>query len=355
MNPQHINGSASDSYFNLRDLGLVTPVRDQGSMGACWAFGAAGAFESSFLIATGQSIDISENNMQDLELLYSVYGTTAFIEGGTCDMSTSYFMSWLGTVNATEDVYDELGKLSPIIYSPETYRGVEAVYISIKDKNAIKNFLTHYGALNLFVYGAVPNDPAYNPQTAAVYNSKFSGDHYVTLVGWNDTFSRTNFNNEAPYDGAWICKNSWGTDWGDGGYFYISYYDKSLALSPVGFIFENTDEYEKLYQNEMVGPQAYNGKYTTYGQVFTSDYGDLIAAVGTYFEKANTPYKVSIYINEFLTYTQSGRSHHAGYETIKLDQFIAVDANSTFEIRIVSSSVPIVDNLRMPVKKVITI
>ena len=347
LDPRPINGSAKDSYFNLNDLGLVTPVKNQGSMGSCWAFGAAGAFESSFLIATGKEIDISENNIQNLGLRYSIYGMIEEIEGGTLHMSAAYFVSWFGATNTLEDSYDELGKISKIPYSPDgAYRTVNAVYIDINDMDAIKQYLTKYGALNLFVYGADLRDPSYSNKYKSIYNSKYNGNHYVTLVGWDDNFSKNNFSTPAPGNGAWICKNSWGTDWGDGGYFYISYYDASLKANAVGFTFDNVEFYEKLYQNEVNGISGYSYNYDTYGQIYSSENGDIIAAVGTYFENANTPYTISIFLNNRVAYSQSGKSTHAGYETIKLDKYVAVDPNSTFEIRIQSSSMPYVEGMR---------
>ena len=349
LNPLPIAGSASDSYFNLKDQGLVTPVKNQGSMGACWAFGAVGAFESAFLIATNTTLDLSENNVQNLGLRYSIYGNPECTESGTSETSTSYFVSWLGAINTTGDTYDELGKISAIKIGPETYRVVDAIFVDIKNKTAIKEALTKYGALNLFVYGADPKDGSYNNETAAVYNSKNNGNHYVTLVGWNDTFSKSNFKTTPPGDGAWICKNSWGTDWGDEGYFYLSYYDKSLQVPAVGFMFENVEPYEMLHQNELNGADDYNTDYDTYGHLFTSQNGDIIAAVGTYFEKANAPYTISVYINDYLAYTQKGSSDHAGYNTIKLDKHLCVDINSTFEIRIKSTSLPLVQSTRMPI------
>ena len=349
LNPQPISGSAKDSYFNLNDLGLVTPVKNQGSMGSCWAFGAAGAFESSFLIATGKEIDISENNIQNLELRYSIYGKAGDVEGGNLYMATSYFVSWFGAANTSDDTYDELGKISKILYSPDgAYRTVDAVYINIKNKNAIKQYLTKYGAMNLFVYGASSDDPSYSPKYNSIYNAKYNGNHYVTLVGWDDNFSKNKFSKTAPGNGAWICKNSWGTDWGDGGYFYISYYDKSLDSLAGGFTFDNVNYYEKLYQNEVNGAMVYS-EYDTYGQIYSSENGDIIAAVGTYFESAKSPYTIKIFLNERPVYTQSGKSSHAGYETIKLNKYVAVDPNSTFEIRIKSTSMPFVEGVRTPI------
>lgn len=106
LNLQPIPGSAKDSYFNLNDWGLVTRVKDQGSMGSCWAFGAAGAFESSYLIATGIELDISENNIKSLCLPYSEFGQTSTTEAGNMVTTAAYFASWLGAINTTDDFYD---------------------------------------------------------------------------------------------------------------------------------------------------------------------------------------------------------------------------------------------------------
>ena len=346
LNPQHIDGSAKDSYFNLNNLGLVTRVKDQGSMGSCWAFGAAGAFESSYLIATGIELDISENNIKSLCLPYSEFGQTSTTEAGNMVTTAAYFASWLGAINTTDDFYDELGKVSALQYGPHEVHTVNAVFINIKDKNAIKEYLTTYGAMNMFLFGANSQDQSYSSTYKSVYNIEYGAKHYVTLVGWNDTFSKDHFSTPAPGNGAWICKNSWGSEWGDGGYFYVSYYDKSLTQDVVGFTFDNVEHYEKLYQNGIIGLHLFDDDYNTYGQIYTSENGDIIAAVGTYFETAGSPYTISVYVDGRMVYSQSGKSSHAGYETVKLNKYIAVDENLTFEIRIKSASVPYVKNSR---------
>ena len=346
LNPQHINGTAKDSYFNLNNLGLVTRVKDQGSMGSCWAFGAAGAFESSYLIATGIELDISENNIKSLCLPYSEFGQTSTTEAGNMVTTAAYFASWLGAVNTTGDFYDELGKVSTLQYGPNEVHTVNAVFINIKDKNAIKEYLTTYGAMNMFLFGANSQDQSYSSTYNSVYNNEYGANHYVTLVGWDDNFSKDHFSTPAPGNGAWICKNSWGSKWGDGGYFYVSYYDKSLTQDVVGFTFDNVEHYEKLYQNGIIGLHVFDDDYNTYGQTYASENGDIIAAVGTYFETAGSPYTISVYVDGRMVYSQSGKSSHAGYETVKLNKYIAVDENLTFEIRIKSASVPYVKNSR---------
>lgn len=79
-----------------------------------------------------------------------------------------------------------------------------------------------------------------NTENYAQYNSTFmaAANHAVTIVGWDDHYAASNFleNHQPPADGAWIVRNSWGQDYGNDGYFYLSYYDKTI-LGPESFDF----------------------------------------------------------------------------------------------------------------------
>ncbi len=358
LNPLKIEGSPSDPYFNLAKQGLVTPVKDQGHKGACWAFGIAGAFESAFLIATNITLDISENNIQNLGLRYSPYGSLTSYESGDYLLGAGYILGWLGAVSTENDEYDELGKISPVIFDKNAYHIVDAIFVNTSSQYDLKEALTQYGALDLYIYGADKNTDYYNPETYALYyNGKIKGNHYVTLVGWDDNFSADNFKIKPEGNGAWICKNSWGTDWGDNGYFYLSYYDNSLKLnvSSIGFVINNTELYNKLYQYDVCG---FSEDYYTstegpleYMNVYTAVDEDLIAAVGTYFEYANSDYTITIYVNGSEMYSQSGKSLFSGFNTIKLNQYILITEGDEIAVKIKSASVPALNETRIQFEK----
>ena len=178
------------------------------------------------------------------------------------------------------------------MFSKDSYHVADIKMVDSNDRNAIKDALLKYGALTVYVEGADPKSEFFNKDTNASYcdNSTY-GNHFVTLVGWNDTFSRDNFKITPPGDGAWICKNSWGTDWGDKGYFYLSYYDLPLRKVPaVAYVINNTLAYSNLYQLD-VG--AIDMIYST-DDKSTLDYANVYTAISDDWIAANAGDKFSI-------------------------------------------------------------
>ena len=130
-------------------------------------------------------------------------------------------------------------------------------------------------------------------------------------------------------------KNSWNSDWGDNGYFYVSYYDPIVARigNPAAytFILNDTVRFDKNYQYDIGGTTDYfyNSSSTVwYKNVFTSTDNEILAGVSTYFEKL-TNWTVSINVNGISKLNQTGSSK-AGYYTINLDQFIPLTAGDEF-------------------------
>ena len=161
------DASVNDARFDLRDykvkgtnITLAGVVKNQGSNGACWAFGGTGALESAFLKATGILLDLSENNIQDSGIHYSQYGADNLYEGGYTTSGMGLFISWLGVISTEYDSYDELGKIGITSFVPGESYHIQDTLIIPKYKNSadmakFKEALIKYGALAVTVWCSI--------------------------------------------------------------------------------------------------------------------------------------------------------------------------------------------------------
>ena len=342
--------------FDLREYGWVSPVKNQGFMGACWAFGNMAALESALLRYANVTYSLSENNVQNSMLQYSKYGQLDLDEGGTVFAPIAYLIDWMGIFPGEYDSYDELGKISSLLITPEDVHIQNVVVIPVRkgslDNDLIKNALIKYGALAVSHNANFDNTAYFNSSSyAQYYYGNEISNHRVCVVGWDDNYSRFNFLKTAPGDGAWIVKNSWGSNWADGGYFYISYYDTSFATSreSVGYIINN-DSYNMIYQMDVGGEIKSYKNINYYANVFTANEDELIGAVGTYFVGTGLKYEFTISVNGVDVYTQDGISEFGGYSTIKLNKYVQIKKGDVFKITF-KNKASVVEDLRIHTQK----
>ncbi len=292
-------GSLPASY-DLRSLGRVTSVKDQGQHGACWTFASLGSLES-FLMPS-QNLNFSEDNMA---LTHGFdHSGDIYNRGGNYFMSTAYLARWSGPVYESDDAYGDYFTPSGLT----ARKHVQEVdwlpsRASATDNDNIKNAVMQYGG-GAVAYRAEGNSwgsAYYNASTHSYYyNGSGVQNHGVLIVGWNDNYAASNFATTPPGDGAFIVKNSWGTGWGDGGYFYLSYYDTVLGYQMFPAVFQNaesTSNYSNVYQYDPLGycaawGDAISGDAWWGANVFTATSASLLKAVGFYTLTPNSAYEV---------------------------------------------------------------
>ncbi|KAL0491944.1 cysteine proteinase [Acrasis kona] len=212
------NGPLPDS-FDWREKGAVTPVKNQGSCGSCWAFSATGNLEGQNFLKHKKLVSLSEQNLVDCD------HTCETQEGQeVCDSGCNGGLMWL----AFQHVQNHGGIDSEESYAYEGYDDKcrfknETVAVRV---SGYKMLPTKDEELAAWLVDNGPVAVAVNAEWLQLYFGGVSNpywcdaaslDHGVLLVGFGK--SKTIFGHEINY---WIVKNSWG-DWGEKGTFRLAW------------------------------------------------------------------------------------------------------------------------------------
>ncbi len=364
---ERARGGLSSAY-DSRDKGWVTPVKNQNPWGMCWAFASTACAETSLIskgLADASSIDLSElhlgyfcyhpqpdplgNTAKDTVLLNS--GSSYMNLGGTTMRSVFSASNWFGFAEESTAPYPNTDEHPENLDPALAYRDVahlkNAFQLSPSDTSAIKSLLMEHGAAAIPMFFDVN---CYNIETASYCTKLTSTNHDVAVVGWDDSYSAMNFKEECrpSSDGAWLAKNSWGEDFGDQGYFWISYEDASICE----FVFldvEKTDIYDHNYHYDGCPGDVFlkvSGDFSlsaVYQAGASETQAEALEAVGITSEGTQVDYSLQVYKDiqdvqnpesgvPVLEIPQTGTLRYSGYNTIPLNQKIPLMNDTTFSV-----------------------
>jgi C1A family cysteine protease len=206
--------------FNWEDSGKVSSVKNQDGCGSCWDFAATAALEAIYLIHRGVELDLSEQAV--LSCISPGYGC----QGGWMEDAYSVFESY-GAISEADMPYQaDDGVPCTMMEYPALVKMTGWVAVP-QGRNFIKTaVMTAPVAVAFMAYSDFYwySGGCYSHPGGPTHDI----NHAVLVVGWDDDMCNG--------EGAWRCKNSWGPNWGDSGYFWIHYDQCNFGIIGNGLI-----------------------------------------------------------------------------------------------------------------------
>ncbi len=385
---------AADQLPATYDLRPSMPaVRNQDPFGNCWTYSAMAATESNLIkqgLASSSDIALSVwyityyayNSGSGFVPFTNASGQPYYNAGGDDWRAVALLGRGTGSLYAAEAPAPlTVGAVYAPAAAPRRYKLNNAFYLGSDEvrevplsegrRDMIKGAVMEYGAASVGIYQFRDNDESqqiiskdvFSDEDLSYYTGLQYGDndidgsavnfvtnHAVTIVGWDDNYSKENFaaGNQPQEDGAWIIRNSWGADWGgDGGYFYVSYEEGTLCD---GVIYDTSAARsgERVYQYDPLGPITWYSFYKAgstepvqyFANLFTAAADDRISSVAFYVPEPGNGYEIKIYqncganspVSGSLASTVSADGLLPGYNTVALKTPVDVANGTRFSV-----------------------
>ncbi len=343
---------------NVDGKRFVTNVEDQGYSYLCWSYAAIGAVESDIL-RRNPEISYNDLNLSEKHLAYYNmhknpgsygglidedyrelinaddeegawifdYDTGYMAIGGVSDFCISLLTSWKGPVSDKGDdayaglygekyMFTENSTKPSDAYNAEYHiQDVIQLPSAIENRQMIKQMIMEHGAVTAGVRAEDKFWSGHKSNLYASYNGDIEiADHEVLLVGWDDEYPATNFRNRPQGDGAFLCRNSWGTGSGQDGFFYLSYFDETFGINNVAAYNVVSADSEDFYDNNYQTAgfltyvtsaledsenyvTAYSEAQNPYGMLYTVVSDETLRAIGLMALDCYQQYEIEVYLN----------------------------------------------------------
>ncbi len=340
---------ALPSAYDWRDHGGCTPAKNQNPQAICWAFACVGDLESKVTLdkSPAEDPDYSEQDIWE--------GNAQGITGAGHTKIVANHLAVYGAILDDDNPYTNRDVPAevpiPNYWNPPPGRPACTVtewhelgdLDEVSDAPTLKQYIYDNGPVTVSIASSTIrfwyqwfSSPDWDSSTVIRYLSGAAVDHIVLIVGWDDD----KLHDGGEGQGAWLVKNSWGSDWGtEAGCFWIAYGSANIGQKACFFAREGYKKYHSkeqlLYYDEFgcFGKWGYSDDYDAYGLCcFSPDFSDEESVYLKYVEfwaaLPNMDYEIRVFdrfdrsgggaASSQMGATVSGSLTDAGYYSIAL-------------------------------------
>ena len=327
------------SSYDLRERRAIR-VSDQGDLGTCWAFAALKAVETS--MPESMAVPLSADPMS----IHNSFGISQN-SGGDYSMAMAYLLAWQGPVSEEDDPYGDSTSpdgLAPVCHAQEIRILPERNY------DAVKRAVYLYGGVQTSLY--LPSENRVSDEDVC-YKGSEEPNHDAVIIGWDDNYPKEKFASNPESDGAFLCVNSWGENFGDGGFFHVSYEDSWIAESGISYCgIGPADNFDRNYQSDLcgwTGQMGFGEPEAWMANAYTAESDETLEAVGFYATAPDTEYEVYVFDGDsFREHVEnnvkfqtdsgkvlaSGTLPDTGFYTVNLAKSQELDAGEMFVVAV---------------------